>query len=329
MTPFDIVIPTAGRRSLERVLATLEGSHGPRPQRVVVVDDRGGAAEPLQPAAGGWVRDRLVVLRSEGGGPAAARNRGWRSCDAPWVAFLDDDVVVPEAWLDHLAADLAATAADVWGSQGRIVVPLPEGRRPTDWERATAGLVHARWATADMAYRRSALERLGGFDERFPRAYREDADMALRVQRAGGRLVRGRRCIEHPVRPAGALASVRQQAGNADDVRMLALHGRRWRDEAGAPPGRARRHAAIAAFGAAALASALLRRRGPAAIAAAAWAAGTAELATSRIAPGPRGPREVATMVGTSLLLPPVATAHRLRALADVALHGRPEAWRA
>jgi hypothetical protein len=217
----------------------------------------------------------------------------------------------------------------VWGSQGRIVVPLPDDRRPTDWERATAGLEQARWATADMAYRRSALERLGGFDERFPRAYREDADIALRVRRAGGRLVRGRRCIEHPVRPAGPLVSVARQAGNADDVRMRALHGPGWRADAQAPPGRAARHAVIAVAGLAALAALLLRQRGPAMVAAATWAAGTAELAASRIAPGPRGPREVATMVGTSVLLPPVATAHRARALAGLARHGRPEAWRA
>ena len=59
------------------------------------------------------------------------------------------------------------------GIQGRIVVPV--GERPTDWERNVAGLQDAQWATADMAYRREALAQVGGFDERFPRAYREDA----------------------------------------------------------------------------------------------------------------------------------------------------------
>ena len=60
------------------------------------------------------------------------------------------------------------------------MVPLPTDRRPTDWERNTAGLAGASWITADMAYRRTALEAVNGFDERFPRAYREDADLALR-----------------------------------------------------------------------------------------------------------------------------------------------------
>jgi hypothetical protein len=36
-----------------------------------------------------------------------------------------------------------------------------------------------------MTYRRAALTEAGGFDERFPRAYREDADLALRVRDHG------------------------------------------------------------------------------------------------------------------------------------------------
>ena len=129
-------------------------------------------------------------------------------------------------------------------SQGRVRVPMPAGRRPTDWERNVRGLETARWATADMAYRRSVLQEVGGFDERFPRAYREDADLGLRVTGAGYRIVRGRRAVTHPVRPAGRLVSVRLQAGNADDVLMRGLHGRGWRERAGVPRGRRARHLA-------------------------------------------------------------------------------------
>src|ERR687885_130646 len=101
-------------------------------------------------------------------------------------------------WCAALERDLSELPWDVAGSQGRVRVPLPRGRRPTDWERNVAGLERARWATADMAYRRSVLEELGGFDERFPRAYREDADLALRAIAAGYSLVRGTRTVDHP-----------------------------------------------------------------------------------------------------------------------------------
>ncbi len=330
----DVVIPTAGRPGLGRLLAVLsaEGAAG-----VLVVDDRPGDPVPLGVPAG------VRVLRSGGRGPAAARNAGWRAATSEWVAFLDDDVVPPPGWAAALRADLAGTGPRVVASQGRVRVPIPGGRRPTDWERNVAGLEHARWATADMAVRRAALEAVGGFDERFPRAYREDADLGLRLRARGLELGLGAREVEHPVGPASRLVSLTKQRGNADDALMEALHGRDWRRRAGAPPGRFARHAAISAAGALALGAGALalttegfRRGGPgawelvttkrgqefpspptprrvAAGAGAVWLAGTAELAWARIAPGPRTPDEVATMLVTSAALPAVATIHRLR----------------
>jgi histidinol-phosphate phosphatase family protein len=296
----EIVVPTAGRPSLERLLARLAGAE----ERIVLVDDRPRASAPLVARPG----VRIVRPARPGRGPAAARNAGWRACRAEWIAFLDDDVEPAAGWLDALAAELAGVDGGVGGVQGRIVVPLPSGRRPTDWERSTVGLERARWATADLAYRRAALVAVGGFDERFPRAYREDADLGLRVTGAGWRIVTGQRIVRHPVRPAPARVSLDKQAGNADDPLMRALHGRGWRERAGVPAGRRRRHLAVTAAGAAALGAGAAGRPRLAAVAGAAWLAGTAELAWARIAPGPRTPREVATMLWTSALLPAAAT---------------------
>ena len=89
-----------------------------------------------------------------------------------------------------------------------------------------------------MAYRREALAHVGGFDERFPRAYREDADLGLRLTAAGWRIELGERSVLHPVGDAGRGVSLAKQAGNADDVLMRRLHGRGWRERAGVSPGR-------------------------------------------------------------------------------------------
>ena len=308
-----LVVPTIGRPSLRRLLDSLAAAQGPRPAKVVVVDDRLVSDPPLfATPAPGWTADALVLRRSGGRGPAAARNTGWRAVgrDTDWVAFLDDDVLVGPTWLADLESDLAAAAEPVWGMQGRVSVPLPVNRRPTDWERGTAGLATARWITADMAFRRSALVEVEGFDERFPRAFREDADLALRMVDAGGRLTTGRRSITHPVRPAPWDASLSQQRGNADDALMRRLHGKTWYARAGARIGRRPMHCAVTAAAAAAGLLALARRRRAAGLAATVWAAGTAEFAWRRIAPGPGDPAEIARMVATSVAIPPAAVGH-------------------
>jgi hypothetical protein len=165
-----------------------------------------------------------------------------------------------------------------------------------------------------MAVRRSALEKADGFDERFPRAYREDADLALRLQADGGKLAMGRRRVSHPVRPAPWWISLRLQAGNRDDV-LAALHGRRWQGD-DAPRGRRRRHLLTTACGVTGLAGLALRRPPVWRCGLAGWAVGTTDLALTRIVPGPRTPREVGAMVATSVALPPVATWHWMAARA-------------
>ncbi|MCW2636417.1 MAG: hydrolase, HAD-superfamily, subfamily [Blastococcus sp.] len=318
---YAVVIPSLGRPSLRSLLEALAAAEGPRPEWLVVVDDRAvPAAEPVvdvRELPDGIAR-HVLVLAAGGRGPAAARNAGWRAvpADVDWIAFLDDDVLVPEDWCAALAADLAAADAEgAAASQARIDVPLPEGRRPTDWERGTAGLSGARWITADMAYRRNALAEVDGFDERFPRAFREDADLALRVQDSGRRLGVGRRRTTHPVRPTGRWTSLRQQRGNADDVLMRRLHGSTWADRAGASIGRRPRHVLITAAALLAVGGALARRPRPAVLGALTWAAGVGEFAWARIAPGPRTRTEVTTMIATSVAIPTAAVWWWLRAL--------------
>ncbi|OLB65929.1 MAG: transferase, partial [Actinobacteria bacterium 13_2_20CM_2_72_6] len=246
----SIVIPTVRRPSLDDLLAALrpQVAAAPVPVEVITADDRAARR-----------------------GPAAARNSGWRRARYPWIAFLDDDVLPPPDWLARLVTDLRQPP-DVGGVQGRLTVPC-DGERD-DWAANTAGLERAAWATADMAYRRAALAEVGGFDERFPRAYREDADLAYRVQRAGWRLVVGERRTTHPVRREGPWVSLRTQRGNADDALLRRLHGPDWHRLLAAPAGRRRRHAAIVAAGATAIALAVVPARTArrlAGVGAAAW----------------------------------------------------------
>jgi hypothetical protein len=306
---FDVVVPTVGRPRLAGLLWLL--CHAlPAGADVVVVDDRPPGAPPLDLG----VADRRVrVIATGGRGPAAARNVGWRATTAPWVAFVDDDVEPPLAWVRDLVDDLRRAAPDVAAVQGRVEVPLPSGRRPTDWERNVAGLDGATWITADMAVRRAALDEIGGFDERFPRAYREDTDLALRLLEAGWRLTVGDRRVRHPVREAPWWISMAQQRGNADDVLLERLHGRDWRRRIEAAEGASSSYPLTTVLGVGALLALASRRRRVATAAATAWALRTARFWWARSAPGPRSAGELAAMAVTSATIPPVACYHRLR----------------
>jgi histidinol-phosphate phosphatase family protein len=309
MTDFAIVIPTIGRDSLYRLLAELDGSAGPRPSEVILVDDRVDTTVPLRAASSLPVQ----VLRSGGRGPAAARNAGWRATRCPWICFLDDDVVPQANWFSALADDLAhADEAGAAGSQAIIEVPRVTGRRATDDERRTQRLSAAKWITADMAYRRSALVAAGGFDERFPRAYREDSDLALRITLSGNKIVDGSRRCTHPVASATLFSSVRAQIGNRDNALMRRKHGRAWRSAIGEGRGRMPAHALTCVAAVTALTASLTGRRRAAGLAAELWCALTAEFAARRFWAGPHTVVEAWRMALSSILIPPAAVAHRI-----------------
>ncbi|MET8774673.1 HAD-IIIA family hydrolase [Nocardia sp. NPDC004654] len=306
---YSVVIPTVGREGLRTLLESLDAATGPKPREIVVVDDRPNGGELPLPEMLSPVR----VVRSGGHGPAAARNAGWQHASGEWIAFLDDDVRTAPDWPARLADDLHDLDERTAASTARIEVPLPKHRRPTDEERGVARLATARWITADMAYRRTALLAVGGFDERFPRAFREDADLALRICLAGYVIANGQRVTHHPVRQSGLMASVRAQRGNADNALMRRKFGPRWRQRVGEDKGSMPRHALTTATGVAALALGVAGRERAALASAALWATLTGVFAARRIAPGPRTPAEIGRMALSSALIPPAACWHRLR----------------
>jgi HAD superfamily hydrolase (TIGR01662 family) len=244
--------------------------------------------------------------------------------------FLDDDVVPAAGWLDDLAEDLRRCAHHVAAVQGRVTVPLPVDRRPTDYERNVAGLQSAVWITADLAVRRPALVAVGGFDERFRRAYREDTDLALRLMDRGWQLTRGNRAVTHPVGPSTWRTSIGAQRGNADDALMRRLHGPSWRRLGSAPRGAIGGHVVTSALGVAAVAAAATHR---ARLRRMATVLATMRLGLfwfRRAAPGPRRAGEWLRLLPSSVTIPFVAPvwrvwgAVRARALAP---RGRADRW--
>jgi GT2 family glycosyltransferase len=219
-----VVIPTYRRpdllaRCLDAVLAQ---TLGPCRFDVVVVDD--GASADTEAV----VRQRqragapAISYLSTGGreGPAVARNLGWHAARGTVIAFTDDDTVPDRAWLE---AGLRALVAPAVAAHGRIVVPTPDP--PTDYERNTKGLEGAGFVTANCFVLKSALEQVNGFDERFRRAWREDADLYFSLmERAGPVVPAPDAIVVHPVRSARWGECLRQHANLVFDALLYKKH---------------------------------------------------------------------------------------------------------
>jgi GT2 family glycosyltransferase len=160
----DVVIPTFKRpEALARCLQALE-RQTVAPASIEVVDDS--------------LEDR---------GPAYSRNIGWKRGSAPIIAFTDDDCVPSEDWIESIQRHFVD--GGVHGMEGCVTTeggdmnPNPKDR----WNR---------FKTANMAYRRDALEASGGFDERYF-IHREDTDLAWRVINRGYNISWSSECVVH------------------------------------------------------------------------------------------------------------------------------------
>lgn len=240
-------------------------------------------------------------------GPAAARNAGWHAARAPILAFTDDDCIPDRGWL---SAGVAALSEGVVGAAGRLVVPCPEVQ--TDFARNTALLASAEFVTANCFYRRDALAEIGGFDERFPCAWREDSDLFFSVMESGGRVVRALDAVVvHPVRPAPWGISIRQQRLSQYNALLYKKHPQLYRERIQpAPPWHYYGICGVLLF---AVASLLFGRRRNALLAMALWLLLTGRFCLRRLAGISKSPLHVVEMIVSSALIPPLAVFWRLR----------------
>jgi glycosyltransferase involved in cell wall biosynthesis len=307
----SVVIPTFRRPDLlARCLASVLGQRfDPRAYEVIVVDDGHDEAtralvESLRPADGA---PALRYLRpAHGRGPAVARNAGWRAARATLIAFTDDDTIPDAAWLAEGERELGSRVAVC----GRVVVP-PLQEPPTDHELMTRGLASAEFVTANAFVRRDALEQVGGFDERFRRAWREDSDLQFRLARLGEVARIERATVLHPVRPERWGVCLRQQRNTFFDALLYKKHPRLYRERIRrVPPWNY--YLIVGAVMAAPLMGAAGRPIAAAACLSLALAL-VLQLAARRLRRTSHAPSHVAEMLVTSAMIPFLSVYWRLR----------------
>jgi glycosyltransferase involved in cell wall biosynthesis len=188
LPPASVVVCTYnGRRTIRRCLEALVRLEYPDLE-LIVVDD-GSTDDTARIAAEYPVR----LIRTTNQGLSAARNTGWRAARGPIVAYTDDDAYPDPHWLQYLARTLVSGGhAGVGGPN----LPVPgDGLVAECVAHSPGGPTHVLLTDSiaehipgcNMAFWRSALEEVGGFDPRF-RIAGDDVDVCWRLQDLGGTL---------------------------------------------------------------------------------------------------------------------------------------------
>jgi GT2 family glycosyltransferase len=152
-------------------LASVRSQVGAADEIIVVVDHAPALLERIR----GEFDDLAVVENTSVRGLAGARNRGVAVARAEIVAFIDDDAIAADDWLDRLCEPYADPAVVAVGGR---VEPRWDGSRPVwfppefDWVVGCTSAGHPGEGPirtvlgANMSFRRAIFTDLGGFDGR-------------------------------------------------------------------------------------------------------------------------------------------------------------------
>lgn len=308
----SVIVPTWMRPDLlQRCLDALQNQTLARNAYEIIVCDDGPSVQAADVVRQALARQPdspaihyIEVIDTQG--PAAARNRGWQQARASIIAFTDDDTVPDPGWLE---AGLATMTSGADAVTGRIVVPLPP--RPSDIELDAAGLARAEFVTANCFVRRDALEALGGFDERFRMAWREDSDLHFRLLKGGYRVVRAEDAlVVHPLRDMSFAAGARMQKKVLFDVLLYGKHPRLYRERI--RPGPPWLYLFISCLLVLAVLLMIVGRPDYGFLAFMAWALVTFGFFLTRVSRSALTPRNVGELFLTSIVIPPLSIFWRL-----------------
>jgi GT2 family glycosyltransferase len=188
----SVIIPTRSRpEQLKLCLTALSRDGDEVPKEVIIIDDGSPLRLAVEIEASAGATD-VQLLRQQGAGPAAARNRGAAEARGKLLIFLDDDCRPQPGWLEAIVRELKGSdpilvggpiingsTANIFSEATQLLVDYVSHRS------VTAGLAWGFLPSCNLAISRESFARLGGFDESFSFAGGEDREFCARALRQG------------------------------------------------------------------------------------------------------------------------------------------------
>ncbi len=199
---FSVIVPTHNRcDSLKKTIESIRRQDFKEFEIIVVNDGSSdGTGDYLSQLAG----NSVTAIHQPNLGPARARNAGIERARGAFVAFTDDDCVVPADWLTRLHSALGAGGIDIAGGAVKNILPgvfAETSQQMTNYfvrSLANSGRPTTFLTSNNIAYRLDALRRAGGFDERFANPGGEERALHMKILDEGGKSIYLPGCIiEH------------------------------------------------------------------------------------------------------------------------------------
>jgi cellulose synthase/poly-beta-1,6-N-acetylglucosamine synthase-like glycosyltransferase len=213
--PFvSVIVPVRdGESTVADCLDSILATDYPRDRREILVVDNGSSDGT--PAV---IQSRAVrYVREEKRGVSNARNRGIAESTGEILAFVDADCLVEPQWLTELVRpfedpEVGSVGGDLQHAPSITASERQAARMLGNWQRFAFTSNPAYPITANAAYRRDVLERIGPFDSHMTRA--QDVELGLRFQeRSGLRLAYAERATARHRHRSTQRGFFRQQLG--------------------------------------------------------------------------------------------------------------------
>jgi GT2 family glycosyltransferase len=182
-----VVCTFNGSRTLGECLQAISKIRYPHFEAIVVDD---GSKDNTAAIAAQY---DVTLIRTPNHGLSHARNVGWQAAKGEIVAYIDDDAYADTDWLTYLAE--AFRGGNYAGVGGPNIPPPDDGPIAACVANCPGNPQHVLLTDSEaehipgcnMAFLRSALEAVGGFDTQF-RIAGDDVDICWRLQERGWKL---------------------------------------------------------------------------------------------------------------------------------------------